>query len=391
MKVALPTDDSWNAFDNSYDKKAYERICDELGVSVHTNWRQEKDLNQGLGTMYNYWTMDGYHPLSGAEYDKKRYSFTQTTTNTLLHIDYIAQSFPKAWTTSILDKSDGFRRPGVERINETIRTYCWAILGSQSQIKSDILGVGSAFDAQKQFLANTEDAIQSPVDLPSQITRYQNVLKYARTKVDYVFGFGLYLAPSNMELQVGTIQGYNNKIILSTHDQKLWWNATVNLSADATFYSGNVSGTTTKKSTPEVPTVLSKPQKHEISPAVQGKTEIGAFGMPLTIPTKKQADEIYKKRKEQYHKIKGTYGSTITPDPHQMSLIPKTTSDPQLFTKSGTHKNIKHDTATPAPNSADQPTLETQSNAEAHENNKTALILGSIIVGSVALIIYEIY
>ena len=32
MKVALPTDDSWNAFDNSYDKKAYERICDEFGV-----------------------------------------------------------------------------------------------------------------------------------------------------------------------------------------------------------------------------------------------------------------------------------------------------------------------------------------------------------------------
>ena len=81
-----------------------------------------------------------------------------------------------------------------------------------------------------------------------------------------------------MELRIGTIQGYNNKIILSTHDQKLWWNATVNLSADVTSYSGNVSGTTTKKSTPEVtlPTVLSKPQKHDTPPAVQGKTEIGA-------------------------------------------------------------------------------------------------------------------
>ena len=72
MKVSLPTDDSWNAFDNSYDKKAYERICDEFGVSVHTNWRQEKDLNQGLGTMYNYWTNAGYHPLSGAKHDKKK-------------------------------------------------------------------------------------------------------------------------------------------------------------------------------------------------------------------------------------------------------------------------------------------------------------------------------
>ena len=66
---------------------------------------------------------------------------------------------------------------------------------------------------------------------------YQNALKYARTKVDNVFGFGLYMAPSNMELRIGTIQGYNNKIILSTHDQKLWWNTIVNLSADATSYS----------------------------------------------------------------------------------------------------------------------------------------------------------
>ena len=89
MKMALPTDDSWNPFDNSYDKKAYERICDEFGVSVHINWRQEKDLNQGLGTMYNYWTMDGVWTMD----DKKRYSFTQTTINTLLHIDYIAQKF----------------------------------------------------------------------------------------------------------------------------------------------------------------------------------------------------------------------------------------------------------------------------------------------------------
>ena len=56
-------------------------------------------------------------------------------------------------------------------------------------------------------------------------------------------------------------------------------------------------------------------------------------------------------------------------------------ADPQE-TISGTQKSV-----------ADQPTtLEAlKSTAETHENNKTALILGSIIVGSVALIIYEIY
>ena len=397
LKAPLPTDQSWNAFDNSMDAKAYEKICAEFNVDKNTDWRQKLDDNGGLGIIFNYITSTGYAPLKGFSYDAHQMSFTEYNKGKL-HIDYISQQHRNAWSTFILDKSNGFTRPGVERINESIWTYCWAILGSQSQIKSDILGVGSAFDAQKQFLANTEDAIHSPVDLPSQITRYQNALKYARTKVDYVFGFELYMAPSNMELRIGTIQGYNNKIILSTDDQKLWWNATVNLSADATSYSGNVSGTTTKKSTPEVPTVLSKPQKPNIPTAVQGKTVIGAWGMPITIPTKKQADEIYKKRIEQYHKIKDTYGPTITPDPHQMSLIPKTVSAPP--SKSGTHKKIKHDPATHKSadpqdtisgthKSADQPTLGVQS-TETHENNKTALILGSIIVGSVALIIYEI-
>ena len=143
---------------------------------------------------------------------------------------------------------------------------------------------------QQQFLANTEDAIQSPVDLPSQITRYQNALKYARTKVDYVFGFGLYMAPSDMELRIETIQTYNNKIILSRHDQKLWWNATVNRSADATSYSGDVSGTTTWKSIPEADTsatVLSKSRKEN----PQKLTQLSSRSHPRHLVAKRTAQK----------------------------------------------------------------------------------------------------
>ena len=80
-----------------------------------------------------------------------------------MHFDYIAQASEAtdAWTTFILDNASGLTRAGVERINESIRTYCWALLGSQSQTRTDILGTGTAFDAQKQFLANVEDVINS--------------------------------------------------------------------------------------------------------------------------------------------------------------------------------------------------------------------------------------
>lgn len=75
-----------------------------------------------------------------------------------------------------------------------------------------------------------EDAINSPVDLPSQISRYEDVLKYARSKVNFVFGTGLYMAPSNMELEIGVnIKGYNNKIVIATSEQALGLNNDVNL------------------------------------------------------------------------------------------------------------------------------------------------------------------
>ena len=157
-------------------------------------------------------------------YDPSRMSFSQNTTNSIVHVDYIAQGpeADEAWSTFILDKSQGFTAPGVERLNDSIRTYVWAILGAQAQTRSAILGAGTSFDAQKQFLANVEDAISSPADIPSAIERYQSVLQNASSKVDYAFGTGLYMAPSDMRLHIGTaIAGYNNRIIIAPAGQPL--------------------------------------------------------------------------------------------------------------------------------------------------------------------------
>ena len=49
INAALPQDASWNAFDNSYDRAAYERICKEFGINVSSDWRQKQGDNQGLG------------------------------------------------------------------------------------------------------------------------------------------------------------------------------------------------------------------------------------------------------------------------------------------------------------------------------------------------------
>ena len=223
LQAPLPQDQAWAPFQNPYDRRAYERLCHEFGVDPHSDWRVSGP-NRGLGRVYNYWTNDGYHPVGNGEYDSGKMSFTRQTSNRYIHVDFIKQDAPNAdtaWAAFVLDKSEGFTSAGIERLNDSIRTYMWVILGTQAQTRSGILGSGTSFDAQKQFLANVEEAISSPVDIPSAIERYQSVLQNASSKVNYTFGIGLYMAPCDMRLHMGTIRGYNNLIIIAPVGQPL--------------------------------------------------------------------------------------------------------------------------------------------------------------------------
>ena len=133
-----------------------------------------------------------------------------------------------AWTTFVFDKSEGFTQAGVEVLNDSISTYVWAIFGALAQTRSNILKTGTGFDAQKQFLANIEDVIASPVDIPSSIARYQKTLQYASTPLDFVFGIGLYLSPSDMALHPGNVQGCNNEIQIAGSDAAIGHNPGIN-------------------------------------------------------------------------------------------------------------------------------------------------------------------
>ena len=106
--------------------------------------------------------------------------------------------------------------------------YTDVCVGAQAQTRSNILKAGTGFDAQKQFLANVEDAIASPVDIPASIKHYQKTLQYASTPLDFVFGLGLYLAPSDMALHPGNVQGYNNEIVIAGSEAAIGHNPGIN-------------------------------------------------------------------------------------------------------------------------------------------------------------------
>lgn len=208
MRTALPTDKSWNAFTNAYDHTAYQQICNEFGVDPqNSDWRTMR------GTQ---WLADG----PGSYMD--RYGFH--------HLSYLKQSADASngFVDFMLDQTQGFTHTGVERLNDSIRTYVWAILGAQDEERTPILGSGTAFTAQKRYLTNVEAAITQAGETP--VTKYQSVLQYARGKLDFVLGEQLYMCPSDMMLATlaEQIAGYNNEILVATKDMSPGQNNNLN-------------------------------------------------------------------------------------------------------------------------------------------------------------------
>ena len=74
-----------------------------------------------------------------------------------------------------------------------------------------------------------ENIVNRRVNIPEDIRRFQKTLQYARSKVDYVIGEFIYMLPSNMNLWIGKVKDYNNKILISSTSFKIGTNLKINL------------------------------------------------------------------------------------------------------------------------------------------------------------------
>ena len=57
-------------------------------------------------------------------------------------------------------------------------------------------------------------------------------MQYARSKVDYAIGEFIYMLLSDMNLQIGKVKNYNNKILISSPSFKIGTNVKINLDED---------------------------------------------------------------------------------------------------------------------------------------------------------------
>ena len=132
-------------------------------------------------------------------------------------------------TRWIITQSKGFTKKGIEKIGWSLRAYVCLVLSSQVQARLSIVGNSvPAVDAQDLFMNTFKTLINEDYSSAIDIERYQGALEHALSKLDFSIGVGIYMLPSNLNLNIGKTKGYNNKILVSDTGMKIGSNRVIN-------------------------------------------------------------------------------------------------------------------------------------------------------------------
>ena len=117
----------------------------------------------------------------------------------------------------------------MSRINQSIESFCYAILGSQVNFHSSIAGSqGSSIETQRQFLSMVENAIRNS-DLDKSVQRFQLAIESAKVRLDLAISPGTWLLPSKMVVNTESVVGYNNKLKKAMSFMKIGVNSDLNI------------------------------------------------------------------------------------------------------------------------------------------------------------------
>ena len=201
LEIPLPYENSFNQYNNPYNHEKFIGICSEYGVSNDlTKWRNQK--------YFSTWQSRAWETGKPG-------------------MSYINENSFSRW---IIEKSDGLTTLGLQKLSKSVKDYAYLILTSQTSTRGPIVGHEARnLDAQRTFLNTFENIVNRRVNIPEDIRRFQKTLQYARSKV---IGEFIYMLPSDMNLQIGNIRNYNNKILISSLGFKIGTNVKVNLDGE---------------------------------------------------------------------------------------------------------------------------------------------------------------
>ena len=229
--LPLPGDTAFSQTENKYDIPSFERICAEFGISPNADFRFTRGDNHGLGSVFEYFSYSGY-TKTPFKYPSKETKFAdeggRASDGNL--VPYIENTEARnQYEYFLCPVSHGLTSAGLSRINQSIESFCYAILGSQVDVRSSISGSqGSAIETQRQFLSMVEDAIRNP-EISKSVQRFQLAIESAKVRLDLAISPGLWLLPSKMVVNTESVVGYNNKLKKATSFMRIGVNSDLNI------------------------------------------------------------------------------------------------------------------------------------------------------------------
>ena len=269
LEIPLPYENSFNQYNNPYSHEKFIGICSEYGVSNDlTKWRNQK--------YFSTWQSRAWETGKPG-------------------MSYINENSFSRW---IIEKSDGLTTLGLQKISESVRDYAYLILTSQTSTRGPIVGHEARnLDAPRTFLNTFENIVNRRVNIPEDIRRFQKTLQYARSKVDYAIGEFIYMLPSDMNLRIGNVRNYNNKILISSPSFKIGTNVKVNLLSSENRKLNDDGEQAKLKDKPDVkPKVKTKPDvepnkehKQDVKPNIKFDRESNQDANDITYEEEKVA------------------------------------------------------------------------------------------------------
>ena len=273
LEIPLPYENSFNQYNNPYNHEKFIGLCSEYGVSSDlTKWRNQK--------YFSTWQSRAW------ETNKPGMS-------------YINENSFSRW---IVEKSEGLTTLGLQQLSESVRDYAYLILTSQTSTRGPIVGHEARnLDAQRTFLNTFENIVNRRVNIPEDIRRFQKTLQYARSKVDYAIGEFIYMIPSDMNLRIGKVKNYNNKIMVSKPGFSLGTNLKINLDGEQAKLKDKPDVKSKEvemiKTEPDVkPKVTTKPiiesdkkHKQDVKPNIESNKELKHDTNKITYEEEKTA------------------------------------------------------------------------------------------------------
>ena len=189
-------------------------------------------------------------------------------------MSYINENSFSRWIT---EKSEGLTTLGLQKLSETVWDYAYLILTSQTSTIGQIVGIESRnLDAQRTFLNSFKNIVNRRVNIPEDIRRLQKTLQYARSKVDYAIGEFMYMLLSDMNLRIGNVRNYNNKILISSPSFKIGTNVKIKLNGEQTKLKDKPDvkpkGEEIVKTKPDVKS--NKEHKQDFKPVIELKHDV---------------------------------------------------------------------------------------------------------------------